>query len=195
MNTKPDDELLALWVEDELDAETSTEVERWAREQPEWVERREQARWSRDLLGSTLGGADEVPHAEFFNARIRREIELSKPASEPAPEVGKVRRGPWLWVMPATAAAGVALGFFLGHDPSGVPEAAPPVAAELAPLLYTPERGVQAEFVGGDDATVIVLAGVQAIPDEWEIPETAMLGPEPSRMANHGEEDGDQGVR
>lgn len=195
MNTKPDDELLALWVEDELDAATSAGVERWACEQPEWVERREQARWSRELLGSALGGRDEVPHAEFFNARIRREIELSAPATGSVPEPGKVRRGPWLWLMPATAAAGVALGFFLGHDRGGVPEAAPPMAAELVPVLYTPERGVQAEFVGGDEASVIVLAGVRAIPDEWEIPETAMLDPEPSRMANHGEEEDDQDLR
>ena len=195
MNTKPDDELLALWVEDELDAATSTEVERWACEQPEWVERREQARWCRELLGSTLGSEDEVPHAEFFNARIRREIELAAPAAGSAPEPGKVRCGPWLWVMPATAAAGVALGFFLGNDRGVVPEAAPPVAAELAPVLYTPERGVEAEFVGGDEASVIVLAGVRAIPDEWEIPDTAMLEPEPSRLAKHGEVEDDQDVR
>ncbi len=190
MNTKPDDELLALWVEDELDAGTSAEVETWASTQPEWVERREQARWSRELLGSSLGGSDEVPHAEFFNARIRREIE-ARPESVSSAG-GKIRRGPWVWFMPATAAAGMALGFFLGHDRSGGPAPIPPVSAELAPVLYTPERGVEAEFVGGDEATVIVLAGVEAIPDEWEIPETAMIEPEPSRMANHGEESEEQ---
>lgn len=187
MNTKPDDELLALWVEDELDAASAAEVEAWAASQPEWVERREQARWSRELLGSTLGGGD-VPHAEFFNARIRREIEASQPQPKPVPAAESPRRRPGLWLVPATAAAGIALGFFLGHGGETAPVVAPTVAAELAPVLYTPERGVQAEYVGGDEATVIVLAGVEAIPDDWEIPETAMLDPEPSRMARHGKE-------
>lgn len=194
MNTKPDDELLALWVEDELDAETAARVDAWASLQPEWVERREQARWSRELLGRTLGGPAEVPHAEFFNARIRREIELAAPAAGGAPAPGKVRRGPWLWLMPATAAAGMALGFLLGHG-GDRGTAAPPVAAELAPVLYTPEKGVEVEYVGGEEATVIVLAGVQAIPDEWEVPETAMVEPEPSRMASHGDDDGEGEVR
>jgi hypothetical protein len=191
MNTKPDDERLALWVEDELDAAAAAEVDRWAAGQPEWLERREQARWSRGLLGGVLGGGTEVPHAEFFNARIRREIEVR--AAEPArPAAGNARRGPWLWLMPATAAAGVALGFFLGHDDRAPAEV--PVAAELTPLLYTPEKGVEAEVVGGDQATVIVLAGVQAIPDEWEIPTTVMIEPEPSGMASRGGNDG-EGVR
>lgn len=188
---KPDDERLALWVEDELDAGTAAEVERWAAGRPEWLERREQARWSRELLGGVLGRDAEVPHAEFFNARIRREIEVRGGADAPAAAVSRPR--PWLWLMPATAAAGVALGFFLGHDRQGG-EAAPSMAAELAPVLYTPEMGVEAEFVGGEDATVIVLAGVRAIPDEWEIPETVMLDPEPSRMARHGEKD-EEGVQ
>ncbi len=192
MNTKPDDELLALWVEDELDAETSVEVETWASGQAEWVERREQARWSRELLGSALGGGD-VPHAEFFNARVRREIAVATESKAPVRET--VSRGPWMWLMPATAAAGVALGFFLGHGPEGTPPAAPAVAAELAPVLYTPEKGVEAEYVIGEEATVIVLAGVEAIPDEWEIPETVMLEPEPSRMVEYGEDDEETEVR
>ena len=189
MNTKPDDERLALWVEDELDAEAAAEVERWAAGRPEWLERRAQARWSRGLLGGALGGETEVPHAEFFNARIRREIEVrAEVASNPAG--GSSRRGPWLWLMPATAAAGMALGFFLGHDDRPA-EDAPPMAAELTPLLYTPEKVVEAEYVGGEEATVIVLAGVRAIPDEWEIPATVMREPEPSRMASRGGNDGE----
>lgn len=181
MNTKPADEILALWVEDELDAATATEVERWAVSRPEWLERRQQARWSRDLLRPALGGTTEVPHPEFFNARIRREIEI---ATTPAP---KIHRGPWRWLMPTTAAAGMALGFLLGEGRNSG-SASPRLAAEMTPVLYTPQQGVEAEYLGGDEATVIILAGVQAIPDEWEIPETAMLAPSPSRMVWREEE-------
>jgi anti-sigma factor RsiW len=185
MNTKPNDEILARWVEDELDGSQAAEVEAWAADQSEWLERREQARWSRELLGRNLGGPEDVPHAEFFNARIRREIERDE-AQRPAPAVLRSRR-PWLWALPATAAACLALGFFLGEwkEESTADRG---LAAEWAPVLYTPEQGVEAEFVGGEDATVIVLAGVEAISDDWEIPETAMLPPESSRMARRDQE-------
>ncbi len=58
-----------------------------------------------------------------------------------------------------------------------------PVAA-FAPVLYTPTKGVNAEYVAADDATVILLAGVDAIPDSWEIPETAVLEKEGPRTAS-----------
>lgn len=186
MNTKPDEELLALWVEDELDEASAASVEEWAISQPEWVELREQARWSKSLLGSNLPAEEEVPHAEFFNARISREIRIEQERSAPAASVSKGQRMPWAWLMPATAAAGIALGFMLGHDGSPAQDLAP-ATVSLSPVLYTPEKGVDAEYVASNDATVILLAGVDAIPDDWEIPETAMLEPEPSRMADNGE--------
>ena len=176
---KPDDELLALWVEDELDATAAPEVEAWVAGQPEWHERREQARWSKSLLGSAFSDDAEVPHAEFFNARIRREIEVTEVRSAAPP---RERTIPWMWLMPATAAACMVFGFMLGRG-GGSSEVTAPIAT-MAPVLYTPEKGVEAEYVNDDEATVIVLAGVDAIPDSWEIPETAMIEPEPSRMAD-----------
>lgn len=172
MNTKPDDELLALWVEDELSGESHAEVDRWASERTEWMERRAQARSWKSLASGVLTASEEVPHAEFFNARIRREIELS------VDEKARPVRGtpPWAWFMPAAAAAGMILGFWLGHggpETGGEPTKVP--VATLAPVLYTPSKGVKAEYLESDDATVIVIAGMDAIPDTWEIPETAVL--------------------
>jgi hypothetical protein len=51
-------------------------------------------------------------------------------------------------------------------------------------VLYTPTKGVNAEYVATDDATVIVLAGVDAIPDSWEVPETAVLEKEGARTVS-----------
>lgn len=166
MNTKPDDEWLALWVEDELDEPRAREVEAWVAAHPEWREHREAARASKAMFARAMP-AEDVPYAEFFNARIRREIEAAQVVS-PVPASKAGFRG---WLVPLTAAAGIALGFWAGRG--GTPEPLPAPVAELAPVLYTPVKGVKAEVVEADDATVIVLAGVEAIPDEWEIPETA----------------------
>ena len=168
MNTKPDEETLARWLDDELLGEEQAAVEAWAAGQVEWLERREQARATRVVLGSAMSADEALPSAEFFNARILHEIEVRRP--RPAPS----RSRQWGWFLPATAAAGMALGFLLGRGGGESPEVRLPVA-ELAPVLYTPEKGVEAEYLAAEDATVIVLAGVQAIPDDWELPETAAI--------------------
>ena len=183
MNTKPDDELLALWVEDELSGDSLSAVDAWASKQTEWLERREQARSWKSLIDGVLPESEDVPHAESFNARIRREIEADP---ESAPNVVPMRGTPrWAWFMPAAAAAGMVFGFVMGRGgPEGaVKEVTMPVAA-LAPVLYTPTKGVNAEYVAADDATVILLAGVDAIPDSWEIPETAVLEKEGPRTVS-----------
>lgn len=168
MNTKPDDEILALWVEDELEASRAADVDAWAQGQPEWLAHREVARETKALFGQAGLPVQDVPYGEFFNARIQREI--AEP-QVPAAVVSARRKTGWL--VPATAAAGIALGFWAGRGAGPETDATPPPVAEMAPVLYTPEQGVDAELVTVGDATVIVLDGVHAIPDSWELPETA----------------------
>jgi hypothetical protein len=52
-----------------------------------------------------------------------------------------------------------------------------PKAVIVEPALYTPERGVKAEWFASNEAsaTVIVLKGVAAIPDAMDFSETAFL--------------------
>lgn len=176
MNTTPDEDLLALWVEDELDSASRTAVDAWATAQPEWIERRDQARQVKSLLARHLPAAVEPPYAEFFNARIAREIsraEASPPAAAPAASPGKS----WRWFLPASAAAGMALSFVAGTRLSPAPStvAKAPTSALPAPVLYTPEKGVQADWFASESAgaTVIVLDGLAAIPDSIELPDTA----------------------
>ncbi|GAA5482639.1 hypothetical protein [Haloferula sargassicola] len=169
MNTTPDDEILARWVEDELDETRAREVEAWAQGQPEWLARRVLARESKSLFARAGFSGNDVPSGEFFNARIQREIAQAGPAAVPA------RPKKSAWLVPLTAAAGIALGFWAGRGAS--PDAVPPPMAELAPVIYTPEKGVDAQLVSMQEATVIVLDGVNAIPDTWELPETASNDP------------------
>lgn len=186
MNTSPHEELLALWVEGELTGAEAAEVESWASRHPEWMERRELARRSRVVLAGGLGGGEEVPYPEFFQARVMREIERMGEFSsggEVVEEVKVVRRvGGW-W-MPMTAVAGMALCFWVGRAGRGeavvvVPDGGvrPVPMMVMEPVIYVPERGVKADYYLSEhaDADVIVLSGVAAIPDSFEIPDTASL--------------------
>ena len=192
MNTTPDEERLALWVEDELDATSRAAVDAWAATQPEWMERRGQARQMKALLRGSLPAAKDPPYAEFFNARITREIEretaMTSPvtAETPAP-VAPMVRAPgkaWRWFLPATAVAGMALCFWAGTriTPPSVTVSAPSrVMPAPVPVLYTPEKGVKAAYFASEpaDAMVIVLDGVAAFPDSFEVPDTASFREEP----------------
>ena len=184
MNTTPDEERLALWVEDELDTAGRAAVDAWAATQPEWLERRELARQMKALLREKLPAAEEPPYAEFFNARIAREIERESVAATPvAPAMSSSGRS-WRWFLPATAVAGMMLCFWAGTriTPPSVTVSAPSrVMPAPVPVLYTPEKGVKAAYFASEpaDAMVIVLDGVAAFPDSFEVPDTASFREEP----------------
>ena len=194
MNTTPDEDLLALWVEDELDATSQGAVDAWTATQPEWLERREVARQMKSFLRGSLPATEEPPYAEFFNARIAREIQREAAEAAPAPAaaavvtpVAPMVSGPgktWRWFLPATAVAGMALCFWAGTriTPPSVTVAAPtPLVPVPTPVLYTPEQDVKADYFASAsaDAMVIVLDGVAAIPDSFEVPDTASTGDGP----------------
>ena len=181
----PDEEMLALWVEDELDAASAATVEAWAASQPEWLTRREEARQVRSLLRAHLPASEEPPYADFFNSRISREIAREAAAAAPAPAPARRHAGGFLrWFLPATAVAGMALCFWAGTRMVSSSPAAPPQAA--GPVLYTPEQGVSADYFNSSsaDAMVIVLDGVSAFPDSFELPDTAAVEKEPEATAS-----------
>lgn len=177
----PDEEMLALWVEDELTGEFATSVNAWAAVQPEWLARREEAREIKALLRGNLPAAEEPPYADFFNSRISREI-ARESAAEVAAAPAKTAPGSfWRFFLPATSVVGMAFCFWAGTRlvPAQQGQAAPPLANIPAamPVLYTPEQGVTAAYFNSSPAhaEVIVLNGVAAIPDSFEVPETAAV--------------------
>lgn len=177
MNTTPDDELLALWLDDALEGADAAKVDAWASARPEWLERREQARQLSPLLRAAVPASEEPPYAEFFNARIVREIR--REAGGAVATSSAVSGSLWRWFLPATAVAGMVLCFWAGTRMVPEPMSATPgpAAAAPQPFLYTPEKGVKAAYFDSApaDAMIIVLDGVAAIPDSFEIPETASV--------------------
>ena len=179
MNTNPDEAKLALWLDDELRGEELAEVEAWAGKQPEQVAAREEVRRWRKMMASAMPASEEPPYAELFSGRVARAIR------EPAPETVipmPKRRFQWQSIlMPLAACAGMVFAFWLGmKSKSGPPEidvAGAPKAIPVEPIIYTPERGVNAEWFTSSEAsaTVIVLSGVEAIPDATDFSQNASM--------------------
>jgi len=179
MNTKCDETMLALWLEDELQGEEFITAEEFFGKNPEMISAREETRRWRAMMSVAIPASVEPPHSEFFNSRITRTVRES--ASEAMPVTP--RRFSWMTLLfPLAACAGMAFTFILGLktsnnrldlaeiDVSGAPKAIP-----VDPILYTPDDGVKAVWFTSLDAsaTVIVLDGVNAIPDSMDFSATA----------------------
>jgi hypothetical protein len=169
MNMKPDEAKLAQWLDDELHGEELAAFEEWVSTQPEHLAAREEVRRWRRMMSSTMPASEEPPYPELFNARVVRAIKQSAADPEPV-NVVKPRISWVVRLMPLAACAGMVLAFWLGAktnraespeiDVAGAPKAIP-----VEPIIYTPDSGVEAEWFRGNHASVIVLNGVEAIPD------------------------------
>lgn len=175
MNTDPDEATLALWLDDELSAEESAAVEAWAATRPEQLAAREQIRNWRATVAVAMPASEEPPYPEFFNSRVLQAIREQSPKTRTATKMP----GFWKsWLTPMAACAGMALAFWAGMQKNRpVPEydvAGAPRALVVEPVVYTPESGVEAEWVASSkaSATVVFLNGVTAIPDTTDFSET-----------------------
>jgi hypothetical protein len=176
MNTNPDEATLALWLDDELSGAELAAVEAWAVGQPDQLAAREEIRTWRRGIASALPAAEEPPYPDFFNTRIMKAIR-EESSSVPAPSIPRKSFRWNAWLMPLAACAGMVLSFWVGSRSAKVPEidvTGAPRAIPVEPVLYTPERGVEAVWFASNEAsaTVIVLNGVAAIPDTTDFSET-----------------------
>jgi hypothetical protein len=183
MNTTPDESLLALWLDDELHGEELARMDAWALTQPEQLAAREELRSFRRMMSAAIPAEVEPPYPDFFNSRIEkaiREQAAVQPVESAVPAASKASF--WRsWFLPATAFAGMALAFWVGTKSHTVPRTGDSIVKSDAgnsasPVFYTPEQGVDAEWVRGsrNSASVIVLQGVSAIPDSLDFTETVL---------------------
>lgn len=177
MNTNPDEATLALWLDDELTGEELAAVEAWAAGLPDQLTARDEIRRWRSMISAVVPAVEEPPYPEFFNTRVMQGIRDSAP--KPVTKKPAFFRS---WLMPLTACAGMALAFWIGKETHHLGDpvykvADAPRAIPVDPVLYTPEKGVNAEWLASDpaSATVIILTGVAAIPDSTDFSKTAYL--------------------
>ena len=179
----PDETKIALWLDDELSGEELAEMEEWASTRPDQLQIREDFRKYRQTLATAVPASEEPPYPDFFMTRVRqgiRDIEAQKDLTKA--NNGKASTAPFWksWLMPVAACAGIVLAFNLGRQ-GAVSDArvADVKSSEVSPspVVYTPEEGVDARwYVDNEaDASVIVLAGVSAIPDSTDFSQTVYV--------------------
>lgn len=180
MNINPDETLLALWLEDELQGAELAAFEASIAGRRDLHAAREDARRWREMMATAMPASEGLPYPDFFNHRVLRSIREAE--ARPA-AVSKTAGGiSWRsWFMPLAACAGMVLAFWLGGKRAGgmaeIDVTGAPRAIPVDPALYTPESGVSAEWFASKEAsaTVIVLNGVDAIPDATDFSETVHL--------------------
>jgi hypothetical protein len=189
MNTTPDEEMLALWLDDELDGDAFSMVEAWAASQPEQLAAREEVRRWRASVKAAVPASVEPPFPDFFNSRVSQAIRDLAPKQPAAAAAFSASRDPWwrAWLLPVSAMAGMVFAFWMGTQTAD--------SHRGGPVVYTPEKGVDAEWFASTsaDATVIVLEGVEAIPDSRDFNGTAMLPLDREAIASTREESNEGG--
>ena len=174
-NQAPDEAMLTLWTDGELDGDELARVELWAQDHPELLVERDAVRAMQSSIQANMPASVEPPYADFFNLRILRAIE-----NEKAESGVRVRStgSQWMgskfnkWLALPAAAAAMLMCFYMGTQVSPMPESLAPMAAVSAkPAIYMPDGDVRANIFSSDDngATVIVLEGLEDIPDDFEI--------------------------
>lgn len=180
MNTNPDDETLALWLDDGLAGVELAKFEATLAGQPEKFSERAEIRRLKEQLALALPLAEEPPYADFFNHRVMRSIGESGRAAAPVAEKSRAWFCWKLWGMPLAACVGMALAFFVGMESQhgetgGINVTNAPRAIPVETFVYTPDVGVKARWFESDSASaaVLVLSGIEPIPDQVDFSETA----------------------
>jgi len=171
----PDPAELTRWMDGELNGDDLARVEAWAKDHPEYLAERQAHQDMQSQIRDSIPASVEPPYPDFFNQRILRAIEEEKPdAPEQQVTTGfaviAAKFGEWL-ALPAAAAA-MLICFYMGTRVNYASNPVMPIVNISAkPAIYMPDGNVRANIVSSDDnaATVIVLEGLEDIPDDFEI--------------------------
>lgn len=171
----PDEARLALWLDDELAGADLAEMETWAATRPEQLAAREDVRSFRKIIATNITASEEPPYPDFFLSRVNQGIR--KLQHEATPQKAPSGALFWKsWIMPVAACAGMVLAFGIGKRAADTP-ASLTVLPTVSPIVYTPEEGVDAQWFSSASAgaNVIVLQGVNAIPDSTDFSKTVYV--------------------
>ncbi|MFC5049155.1 hypothetical protein ACFPK9_00785 [Rubritalea spongiae] len=163
---KPEKATIQSWLNGELEGDALREMEAWAEEHAEELEAEMGWQSLAQEIAELIPANEAPPHADFFNEQVKHHsLETEYDVSKQSTPVSFWQRLNWL-LAPA-ALAGVALGFYLG---ARVKALDPAMVQLLQPEeVYTPVMGVTSEVVDSDAATVIVLEGLDDIPESIDI--------------------------
>ena len=187
MKTKPDDITLTQWMDGELDGDELIRVEAWVRKHPELLAERDAVQAMSASIREHVAESEDPPYPDFFNQRILRAIEEDQRLAQQvgSTPVAQTRsRGFWQWLLAPMAAGAMAVCFYLGMQVDNNPPGASGVGSVAivqveATSVYTPDGAVRADMFKSEaaEATVIVLEGLDDLPDELEMAGGPILRP------------------
>ena len=163
-----EEELITRWIDGELNPKEKIEFEKLYDTRPDFYNSlRAEANASKDSLKS-FEFEKEIPYGDFFNNQIRKKIQSddfdSNSSSGFLFDVSTWLRSPFTW-----AATACFIAFILVNPQSGVNG-----EDNIIVSTYTPDPSVSivsAEFNDKANATVIVLEGLEPVPDETDFNE------------------------
>ena len=170
-----DEELMHRWIDNDLSEDERQALEARFADDPGLRDHAESLRQVGEFLRESSAAPEEPPSPDFFNSQLRQKIEAEEfgGAKEPAAPCRESSPGWFRWfsVPWAVAAAAVALTLFVltrnatDHGPGDG------IDRTLVTSTYAPGSGVQAETFYSEEAgaTVILLEGLQEIPDEQSL--------------------------
>ena len=164
-----EEELIARWIDGELDQKEKIEFEKLYDARPDFYNSlRAEANASKDLLKRSFEFEKEIPYGDFFNNQIRKKIQSDDFDSDSSSgflfDVLAWLRSPFTW-----AATACFIAFILVSPQSGVNG-----QDNIIVSTYSPDPSVSivsAEFNEKANATVIVLEGLEPVPDETDFNE------------------------
>jgi anti-sigma factor RsiW len=167
MNPNPDEQLLARWLDGEMNADERTAFD--ARLQSDAALRAEadSLQSLREMLHTGFPRISEVPHADFFNSQIQERINELRREEQAAPAATSRTSWAWIlrpWLLGAAAAACALMAVLQWPSASSA-------SATVVLSTYAPNAGVQANTFHSNEAnaTVLMLDGLESIPADKKV--------------------------
>ncbi len=169
-----DESLITRWFDDELSPEEEAEFAVHLEAHPELLEQKAEIRQLGDLLRQEVPSELEVPHPEFFASRISHEIALEASVREESASSKSAGSNSSWWLPISAAAAALVVGFFggsqFGSSPSEQVANTDTKPANIEhTVLFTPDTEIRAELVDNENATLILLNGMESLPETFEL--------------------------
>ncbi len=186
---KPDKQTLQSWMNGDLSGEALHTVEKWVSENTQELE--EMLNWDQtsQMLRENIVPEQDPPYPDFFHHKIRQSIEEEPRSYDSEKKTPELRdhsanslwsRMRYLWAPAAVAAMTVC--FYAGTQMSSSTTGSADLAglggasASQTAEIYVPQGGVSASVYENEQSGVILLHGLEAIPDAMDIVSAAPSG-------------------
>jgi anti-sigma factor RsiW len=167
MNPNPDEQLLARWLDGELDARECASFEARLQSDAELRAEADSLKSLRDTLQSSFPKIVEIPHADFFNSQIQDRIaELRNEEAKEAPAKAVPSLFGWLtkpWLLAGATAVCALLALMQWQTGSD--------ASTVVLSTYVPNAEVKAATYHSNEAnaTILMLDGLESIPADKKV--------------------------